>query len=134
MPIKLKTVDGKNKPNGWLLPVWHIDSGTRIDQVYVTAVAPGASKGPHLHMKRAGRFCCIRGDVVIVTRTDGEYREFPSGDLAGHEIVYVRPGTPCAIYNVGSDEALVINMPSPPWRQNDQDEHPVKDWNYVPED
>lgn len=130
---KIPTKDAKGKPNGWLLPIWHRDGGVKIDQVYVTAITPGGRKGPHLHMKRRGLFCCIKGDVLIVSRTKGPYIERFSGDSYEHALVWVDPGDACAIYNIGSEEALVLNMPSPPWRENDRDEHPVENWNYKPQ-
>lgn len=124
------TTDGDGAPNGWLLPLWHVDSGEPVDQVYLTAVYPGMAKGPHLHMKRTGRFTCVKGDVLIVTRVDDEYREHWSGQGYSFATVRVPPGVPAAIYCLGRMPAFVLNMPSPPWRVDDQDDHEVIDWRY----
>lgn len=125
---RIATKDKAGRPNGWVLPLWNVDSGQPCEQVYVTAIAPAAMKGPHLHMKRAGRFCCIKGDVRIVTREGDQYIDHVSGETSGHEIVQVPAGTPAALYNIGEGEALVVNMPSPQWRADDQDQWPVGEW------
>lgn len=141
--------------NGWLVPIWNIaEDDWRPDQVYLTVVLPGAQKGPHLHRKRCGRFTCIKGNVMIVTRGiethewrghDGRgptmavlmdlskpaYVEHYTGENYGFATIPVWPGTPAAIYNLGTEPAYVLNMPSPPWRPDDQDEWPVEDWQYT---
>jgi dTDP-4-dehydrorhamnose 3,5-epimerase-like enzyme len=128
----IPTKDIHGNSNGWLLPLWHVDSGEKIDQVYLTVVNSGAVKGPHLHTVRCGRFICIKGNVLIVMREGDGYREQATGDRCGFATVRVPPGIPAAIYNLGTDEAYVINMPTPPWRDEDRDEYPVPDWNYKP--
>lgn len=46
----------------------------------------------------------------------------------GQGTLHVPPGYPCALYNYGDTEALVLNMPSPAWSKDDPDECPVEDW------
>jgi len=128
MSRRIETKNEAGDPNGWLLPIWHVDSGLKVDQVYLTAVAPGKRKGPHLHMVRCGRFVCVRGNVRIVIRENGRYRHAYSGERSDSAEVYVAPGCAAAIYNDGTEEALVLNMPSPPWRADDQDDWPVEGW------
>lgn len=128
---RIATKDAAGNPTGWLLPIWHADNGPPIDQVYLTVVAPGAVKGPHLHMNRRGLFCCIRGSVRVVMRNPaGQYVVVDLGDREGFPAIEVPPGTPAAIYNIGRGDAYVLNMPSPPWRSDDQDEWPVENWEY----
>lgn len=125
---RIETKDAQGKPNGFLLPLWHVDQGRKIDQVYLTTILPGCQKGPHLHMKRSGLFTCIRGRVTVVRRAPcGHYHrcELKQGDSIG-----VDPGIATALYNTGSEEAWLLNMPSPPWRADDTDDHPVEDWTY----
>ena len=76
-------------------------------------------------MKRWGLFTCIRGNVRIVTRTDGKFDQFFSGEEHGFATVQVPAGIPAALQNSGTTEAWVLNMPSPAWRVDDQDDHPV---------
>lgn len=127
------TKDASGQPTGLVLPIWNsaYDTDYSPEQVYLTTIVEGGVKGPHLHLKRAGAFTCIKGDVLIVTRENGEYRQMRCGDQWGYKTVHVAPGVPCALYNVGRGEAFVLNMPTPPWRHDDQDEHEVKDWSFT---
>jgi dTDP-4-dehydrorhamnose 3,5-epimerase-like enzyme len=130
--LSIITNDREGYYNGWLLPLWHVDDGEQIDQVYLTVVEPGMSKGPHLHHRRRGRFTCVKGNVLIVLREQGGYRELWSGEDHHFAVVRVPPGIPAAIYNGGLDHAYVLNMPSPPWRPDEDDENSVSDWDYAP--
>ncbi len=79
-------------------------------------------------MVRRGLFVCLKGTVRIVKR---DLHGFYSRIIGGEEIyglVIVAPGTPCAIYNYGDEEALVLNMPSPAWSKEEPDEWPVEGW------
>jgi mannose-6-phosphate isomerase-like protein (cupin superfamily) len=130
MTTNLHTFPTRNtnsENNGVLVPIWHIDSGRPVQQVYVTTILPGMSKGPHLHHHRAGAFTVLVGRVLIVTREDGVYKQHVCGQ--GFKTVHVAPGTPCALYNIGSEPAMVLNCPSAPWRDN-SDEWPVEGWDY----
>ncbi len=117
-------------PNGWVIPVWNSRESTyRPDQVYVTAVLPGKSKGPHLHRVRHGMFCCVHGNADIITRTDGIYtRHCDIG--TDHRLVSVPSGTAAEIIGKGPgwEPALLINMPTPSWLKDDLDEWPVENW------
>jgi dTDP-4-dehydrorhamnose 3,5-epimerase len=127
---KRMTSDKQGRPNGWLLPIFNVHDGVVEEaqhpkQVYLTTVAPGSVKGPHLHMKRWGLFTCIRGDVVIVVRTANGYEEYESGEAHEFATVQVPAGTPAALFNPHGVEAWVLNMPAPSWHPDDQDDHPV---------
>lgn len=126
----IETLDIHGESNGWLLPIWHVDSGVKVEQVYLTVVNPGCFKGPHLHLKRRGLLSCIRGVVTVVTRLGQEYHEQLL--CAGVDAFEIPPGVAAAIYNTGDEEAFVLNMPSPPWRKDEPDEHKVKDWTWEP--
>lgn len=131
MRIETHCADGK--VNGFVVPIWNINEDPDLlpHQVYMTAVAPRSQKGPHLHMVRRGMFCCVSGSVRIVLRraaSDIYYTDF-SGEKYDYRIVHVQPGEAACIYNDGDTEALLINMPSPAWRPDAQDEYPVEDWN-----
>lgn len=128
--IATKGKDGR--PNGWLLPLWNVHDrpDLRPDQVYLTAIEHGCSKGPHLHMKREQRYYCIRGSVRVVgAEPGGGYSTYDT--VAGDEVVcVVRPGTPSMLINIGNGEAWVINMPAPAWHPDDRDDWPVEGWDY----
>lgn len=126
---RIETKDADGKPNGFLIPIWHVDQGPKIDQVYLTTILPGSQKGPHLHHVRRGLFTCIKGTPLAVWRFDGSYREVQMREGSQFE---VQPGIPVAFYNFGPGEAYLLNMPSPPWRADEPDENPVSDWTYEP--
>lgn len=133
-PIETRSDAG---PNGWLLPIWNSgEDDWRPEQVYLTVVAPGARKGPHLHKKRWGRFTCIKGNALIIMRVPTHmglaYQALWSGEDYQYATIEVRPGIPAAVYNLGTAPAYVLNMPSPPWRADDQDEWPVEGWEFQP--
>lgn len=129
--MKHQTFDATGKPNGYVIPVWNVNEhpGVRPDQVYVTSVTPHSQKGPHLHFVRRGLFCCIRGNVRVVTRWLDKYSTHYSGDRYNHALIEVPTGVAAAIYNDGDEEALMLNMPSPAWSKDAPDENPVENWN-----
>jgi dTDP-4-dehydrorhamnose 3,5-epimerase-like enzyme len=126
---KITTKGHEGQPNGFLVPIYNITEkffapGKEPQQVYLTVVAPGAVKGPHLHFIRTGFFTCLKGEVRFVLKlVDGTYQSFKSGD--GHDFlsVEVPTGVPAAIQNIGTDDAYILNMPSPAWTPEMKDEH-----------
>lgn len=124
---KIPTYDKQGAETGWLLPIWNVVDGPKVDQVYLTVISQGAMKGPHLHMVRRGLFKCLRGKVWLVTRSGLVYRMEALG--VNNEPVVVMPGIAAALYNRGLGDAYVLNMPSPAWDKDNRDEHEVYDWN-----
>lgn len=130
---KITTYNPTGAETGWLLPLWHIDSSMPVEQVYLTVISPGQSKGPHLHLRRTGMFICIRGSVEVITRCpNGNYRRYQTGPEHDFRTVFVPKGFACQLVNLADSDSYVINMPSPPWRADDPDENPVDDWNPTP--
>jgi dTDP-4-dehydrorhamnose 3,5-epimerase len=127
---RLVTKNAEGKPNGWLVPIFNVHESPIAPkqfprQVYLTVIAPGGIKGPHLHYRRWGLFTCIRGNARIVVRTEAGYTEYFTGESHGFATVQVPAGMPAALQNIGKDEAYILNMPSPAWRPDAQDEHDV---------
>jgi len=127
---KISTKDADGDINGFLVPIVNIHdafpgTGEWPKQVYLTVVAPGKVKGPHLHKKRWGLFTCILGNIRIVVRNEGRYEEYLTGVDHQFRTVQVPAGIPAALQNIGDTDAYVLNMPSPAWRADDQDEHTV---------
>lgn len=125
---KIETQDSNGNQNGWVLPIWSelTEPGLRPAQVYITAIGPGMRKGPHLHHKRRGVFFCISGKVLVRKVYEGDVIDKIIEPGSGY--VFVPKGTPAALYNLGMDEAMVLNMPNPSWSKYDPDEHPVENW------
>lgn len=127
MPHKIETRNPRGMVNGYLVTIWNSTDGPKVDQIYLTVIAPGMSKGPHLHKRRQGFFKVIKGSVLLITRVGGRtYRQVTMGVTT--EPVLVPPGVPACLYNKGLGEAFVLNMPSPVWRSDDQDEWEVENW------
>lgn len=126
----IKTYDKTGHQTGELIPLWHIDQGPPIDQVYLTTIWPGRTKGPHLHLKRRGLFHCVFGEVRVVMRVGSTYCNVEL--LPGDPPIEVPPGTPALLFNPSGCISAVLNMPSPPWRVGEEDEHEVTDWTWKP--
>lgn len=126
--MKIPTKDTEGRPNGWLLPIWNANQRPELrpDQVYVTAIAPRSRKGPHLHMRRRGMFSAVSGSALIRILYEGQYEQRIL--KPGESFAVISPEIPCALYNYGDAEALVLNMPSPAWSAEEPDDHPVTDW------
>jgi len=132
------TKNKKGRSNGWLLPIFNVHDGL-IDmaqyphQVYLTVIAPREVKGPHLHLKRWGLFTCIRGNAKIVVREETGYEEYFTGEDHKFATIQVPAGMPAALQNIGTEEAYMLNMPSPAWHVDEQDDHPVSfnDYNFT---
>jgi dTDP-4-dehydrorhamnose 3,5-epimerase-like enzyme len=124
------TRDSQGEVNGFLVPIFNarensLAAAQHPQQVYLTVVAPGKIKGPHLHLKRWGLFTCIKGNGRIVVRTENGYEEFKSGEAYEYATIQVPAGVPAALQNIGDMDAYFLNMPAPAWAVDDQDEHPV---------
>lgn len=129
---RIHTKDKAGNHNGLVIPVWSLLDGIvppemYARQVYVTTVTPGAIKGPHLHMKRWGMFCCIKGNVKIITKTkEGVYGIWHSGDHYDHALIQIPPGVGAAIQSICTEESYVLNLPSEPYDPADPDEHAIE--------
>jgi dTDP-4-dehydrorhamnose 3,5-epimerase len=118
------------KSNGFLVPIFNIHDRFVSEenlpkQVYLTVCDVGEVKGPHLHKKRWGFFTCIKGDIKVVAKTQTGYEELYSGEHHDFATIEVPAGTPSALQNIGDGPAYILNMPSPAWHVDDQDEHPA---------
>ena len=101
--IPTRAVDGS--VNGYLVPLYNIHDGVFAEgdepkQVYLTVIAPGQRKGPHLHHVRTGFFTCIKGHIKVVLKTAEGYQEFCSGDSEGYLSVSYTHLTLPTIYSV----------------------------------
>lgn len=123
-----ETSDALGEHNGFLIPIYNIHEGFHDDnktptQVYLTVVSKGKIKGPHLHFIRTGCFTCIKGNARFILKTSSGYEVFNSGDSNGYRSVIVPTGVPAAIQNIGQDDAYILNMPTPAWTPEMNDEH-----------
>ncbi len=125
---KFITKNNEAKTNGYLVPIYNIHdsffpAGEEPRQVYLTVIAKGEIKGPHLHYIRTGCFTCIRGNARFVLKTADGYQVVLSGEEHEYRTVIVPKGVPAALQNIGEGEAFVLNMPQPAWTPEMNDEH-----------
>jgi hypothetical protein len=125
---KFVTKNHQNEPNGFLVPIYNIhdgffESGKEPQQVYLTVISANQIKGPHLHYIRTGCFTCIKGNARFVVKTETGYEVIYSGEDYEYRTVIIPTGVPAALQNLGQEDAYVLNMPSPAWTQNMNDEH-----------
>jgi hypothetical protein len=125
---KIVTKNPDGSTNGYLVPLYNINDtfypvGLEPKQVYLTAISPNTIKGPHLHHIRTGCFTCIKGNARFILKTAQGYQVFYSGEDYDYLSVIVPTGTPAALQNIGDEDALVLNMPSPAWTPTMADEY-----------
>ena len=100
-------------------------------QVYMTTGYPGVVKAWHFHRKQYDHFCVVKGMMKVVlydsrdgSPTKGEVDEFFMGE---HRPILLRI-PPLVLHGfkaIGSEEALLINVPTEPYDRNAPDEHRV---------
>ena len=125
---KFITKNSDGQYSGFLVPIYNIHDkffppGKEPQQVYLTVIAPGQIKGPHLHFIRTGCFTCIKGNARFVLKTTEGYQVILSGEDHEYRTVIVPTGVPAALQNIGKGEAFVLNMPQPAWTPDMNDEH-----------
>jgi len=119
MPAKkVTTYDHAGKENGWLIELYKDGDKTTA---YLTAAAPGAFKGYHLHRIRAARYVCVRGRMKIILYVNGERQEHVL-DAASPQRLFIPPNVATGLQNVGDEEAWLVNYPEPPYDPSLKDE------------
>jgi dTDP-4-dehydrorhamnose 3,5-epimerase len=141
--VKTKTLRVIPDDRGWLMEILRADDSdlfTRFGQVYVSATYPGVVKAWHYHQRQVDNFSCISGIVKLVlidTRpgspTEGAVNEFWIG-TQNPVLVQV----PNLVYhgwkNIGEEMALVVNVPTEPYRYGDPDEYRIAPHGTLPYD
>lgn len=122
---KFNTKDRAGNSTGYLVPLYNVNDGLRAEpkQVYLSVIKAGGRKGPHMHEIRSGFFTCIKGNVKIVLKTPEGYKEYLSGEVYEYLSVEVPPNIPVMFINLGQEEAFIINMPSPAWTPDMNDDY-----------
>ncbi|MEZ4386612.1 MAG: dTDP-4-dehydrorhamnose 3,5-epimerase family protein [Candidatus Krumholzibacteriia bacterium] len=103
----------------------------QFGQCYLTAVYPGVVKGWHWHELQTDHFVCVKGmaKVVLYDRredspTHGEVNEFFMGER--NPILLVIPrGVLHGMKGIGTETAMIINLPTHPYNHRDPDEYRV---------
>ena len=112
------TYDHKGAENGWLLELY---KDGRLTTAYLTATAPTAFKGYHLHRLRAARYVCVRGRMKIILYAGGVRSEHIL-DATEPRRLFIPPNVATGLQNIGDEEAWLINYPDPPYDPDLRDE------------
>lgn len=116
---KVDTFDYKTKDkNGFLIELFKLGDKTAV---YLTAAAPKAFKGYHLHRVRASRYVCIKGKMKITLFVNGKFEDHIL-DSDNPKRLYIPNNIATGLENIGSEEAWLINFPDPPYDPNLLDE------------
>ena len=115
---KVTTYDHAGNENGWLIELYKDGDKTTA---YLTAAAPGAFKGYHLHRIRAARYVCVRGRMKIILYVNGKRQEHVL-DAATPQRLFIPPNVATGLQNIGDEEAWLVNYPDPPYDPSLKDE------------
>jgi dTDP-4-dehydrorhamnose 3,5-epimerase len=103
----------------------------RFGQVYLTTGYPGVVKAWHYHKNQYDHFCVVKGMMKVAlydaredSPTEGEVNEFFLGE---HQpiVLQIPPGVFHGFKTISTEEALVINIPTQPYRYDAPDEFRV---------
>ena len=131
--VKTKSLALHSDERGRLMEILRRDDDifTGFGQVYMTTAYPGVVKAWHFHEKQTDNFTCVRGTIKLAlydnrpdSPTRGEIAEFFIGD-SNRLLVQIPPGVYHGFKGVGTEEALVINIPTEPFHYHAPDEHRI---------
>lgn len=112
---KVETFDVKtHKVNGFLMELYKDGEKT---VAYLTTIKPGTFKGYHLHKTRQSHYVCLRGRVKITVISNNEQEEYVL-DSAQPKRLLLPTNVYIGLENIGTEEAWLINLPSPAYDPN----------------
>ncbi len=141
--VKTKALRVIPDERGWIMEVLRSDEPelfTAFGQVYISATYPGVVKAWHYHKQQVDNFACVAGMVKLVlvdTRpgspTNGAVNEFFIGS---HNPLLVQ--VPNLVYHgwkcISREVALVVNVPTVPYRHGEPDEFRLEPHGTLPYD
>jgi dTDP-4-dehydrorhamnose 3,5-epimerase len=102
---------------------------TQFGQAYITTVYPGVVKAWHYHKVQHDNFAVVAGMVQIViydarddSPTQGEVNIFHVG-IHNPMLIHVPPFVYHGFKNVGTEEAIVLNLPTEVYNYSVPDEY-----------
>jgi len=122
---KITTHDHSGKENGFLIELFKDKETGEKTEAYLTAAAPGAFKGYHLHRVRAARYVALKGKMKITTyEYDGTKwnKSETILDAANPTRMFIPKDIATGLENVGEEEAWLINYPDPAYDPSLKDE------------
>lgn len=129
--VKVKSLKINLDDRGYLMEIIRNDEAffTRFGQCYLTTCFPGIVKAWHMHERQEDNICAVKGNVKLVlsdlrekSPTATEINEFFLGEQ-NPLLVKVPPGVYHGFTPLGSDTAILLNLPSEPYSRANPDEH-----------
>jgi dTDP-4-dehydrorhamnose 3,5-epimerase len=103
----------------------------KFGQVYLSMAYPGVVKGWHYHKVQTDYFVIVRGMVKVVlydrrdgSPTHGRVNEFFLGEQ-NPTLLLIPPGVLHGMKCIGVEPAMLINIPTEPYRYDSPDEYRV---------
>lgn len=103
----------------------------KFGQVYFTTAYPGVVKAWHFHKIQTDFFACVHGEVKLVlydrrkeSPTVGMVNEFYLG-IRGPKLVAIPPEVYHGFKCIGTEEAIMINVPTESYNPEKPDEYRV---------
>lgn len=115
---KVVTSLATGQENGFLTELFKEGNKTIM---YLTATKPGSFKGYHLHRIRGARYICIKGKMKIILYKDKKREEYILDALKPQRL-FIPPNIATGLDNIGTEEAWLINFPSPAYDPDLKDE------------
>lgn len=118
---------------GYLMEILRRDDPffQQFGQAYLTVVYPGVVKGWHYHKIQTDHFCVVKGMAKVVLHdrregspTFGETNEFFLGER-NPVLLLIPRGVLHGMKGIGAEPALLINLPTEPYRYDEPDEFRV---------
>lgn len=134
--VRTKLLTVRPDERGTLMEILRRDEEIFEDfgQVYVTSCYPGVVKAWHYHKEQTDHFVCLRGTAKVVlfddrpdSPTNGSINEFYLG-LANPILLKIPMNVYHGFTGVGTDEAMILNIPTMPYRPDAPDEYRLA-WN-----
>ncbi|MBS4022834.1 MAG: dTDP-4-dehydrorhamnose 3,5-epimerase family protein [Dethiobacter sp.] len=131
--VKVKGLKKIPDERGCLVEILRCDDKQFLNfgQVYMTSCYPGVVKGWHFHKLQTDNMCVVKGMAKIVlydrredSETKGEINEFFMGDR-NPLLLSIPPEIAHGIKAIGTEEALVINVPDYPYNYDNPDDYRV---------
>ena len=129
--VKTKHLEMIPDERGRLMEILRCDDElfAKFGQVYITTTYPGVVKAWHYHKLQADHFVCLRGMIKLVlydnrkeSPTHGEVNEFYIGEH-NRLLVQIPAGVYHGFKGIGTDEAMVLNIPTEPYNFKQPDEY-----------
>jgi dTDP-4-dehydrorhamnose 3,5-epimerase len=115
---------------GFLMEVLRDDDAAfeRFGQCYISATYPGVVKAWHSHAVQTDNFCCVHGNLCVGLYDDredsptrGEVQKLVVGEQ-NRSLVQIPPGVWHGWVCLGSEMALVLNVPTEHYNHEAPDE------------